>query len=346
MTVNDERELAERLHAEVTQVDVDAAVVGVAVRHGRRRVLRRRIATAAGVTGGLAVVAGGLLLWADPPGDTADGVVSQPENEVLLMAPPGVPDSLGPGLNVARLMGLQEGTLAVDDRNCLVLESSVGELLAVVWPAGSTAARDAEGRAVLYDHNGAVVAREGQGISLGGGVGGSIDPEHPCAADHVWSANPGISLTPGTDPGPGGRDVTLSIIEPMLAARPEFDAGFRQWSRQGAAVIVGIVDSVDPAAAQAFQNELKQALAADEAASKLWFRSAVAPEAELQALADEFMDTTSEWASDPAGVQEIISMPVEGLLTILVDGPEVAPGLDGTTRTLPSGAVVTIDVMS
>ena len=341
MTVRDENELAERLHAEVAQIDVDAAVVRAAVQHGRRRVFRRRVASAAGLTGGLAVVAGGLLLWADPPGGTADGVVTQPYDEVLLMASPGAPD-----LNAPSLAALMEGTLAVDERDCLVVESSAGTTMAVVWPAGSTAARDAEGRAVLYDHTGAVVAREGQGISLGGGVGAAGDPGHPCAADEVWSAAPGVTLLPGTDPAEGGMDVTLSIIEPMFAAHPEFDAGFRQWSRQGAAVIVAVVDSVDPAAAQAVQDELQQAVAADDTAAPLWFRSAVAPEAELQALADELMDTRAEWASDPDGVQEVISMPIEGLLTVLVTSPEVAPDLDGTTRTLPSGAVVTIDVMS
>jgi len=75
---------------------------------------------------------------------------------------------------------LATGTLVTSNASGLAIRASDGTLIEVEWPFEYTARRDITG-VTLVDSAGAVVAREGQVIQMGGGSG----------ADNVFHACPG-----------------------------------------------------------------------------------------------------------------------------------------------------------
>jgi hypothetical protein len=87
---------------------------------------------------------------------------------------------------------LAPGTLVVTPDNCIAIRQEQA-LIGIIWGHGWSAGRD-DGRAVVYDANGAVVAREGDRIGLGGGGGddeyyANRYGEDPCWITHMWAAN-------------------------------------------------------------------------------------------------------------------------------------------------------------
>ncbi len=82
----------------------------------------------------------------------------------------------GPPSN-AEYQALLEGTLALDDQNCLTVKMPNGNQSVVILPAGSTAT--AEG-AKLPDSN---VLNVGEAVSFGGGHTEFLDVQKQCAAN-------------------------------------------------------------------------------------------------------------------------------------------------------------------
>jgi hypothetical protein len=121
----------------------------------------------------LAVV--GLLVaacGAEPaPSATPDPV----QGVALLTQPP-------PGPNFACQDALAGGTLAADPRSGLGLRTESG-VMPVSWPFGFAAAR-ADGVLVLIDDAGRALAREGDPLSVPGGMG----------ANGLWFACPPITV--------------------------------------------------------------------------------------------------------------------------------------------------------
>lgn len=67
---------------------------------------------------------------------------------------------------------LAQGTLVPDPRSGLALASGNGERTPVMWPFGYSA-RLVDGVIELVDSSGALVAREGDMVQMGGGFGAS-----------------------------------------------------------------------------------------------------------------------------------------------------------------------------
>lgn len=80
---------------------------------------------------------------------------------------------------------LATGRLVADPRTGLGLETD-GQVLAVEWPFGYAARREATGLALLTgsEPEAVVVAREGQVVSIGGGMGND-DVWHGCGVVQV-----------------------------------------------------------------------------------------------------------------------------------------------------------------
>jgi hypothetical protein len=76
------------------------------------------------------------------------------------------------------LHGATSGFMTEEARSGLGIRSG-GRLIAVVWPAGYSAVR-IDGVDHLLDHAGQVVARDGDHIRLGGGLGTQGDVWHTC----------------------------------------------------------------------------------------------------------------------------------------------------------------------
>jgi hypothetical protein len=110
-------------------------------------------------------------------GCTADPVPSP----VLIAVPtqsPGPILDLGPRACPAALL---EGVLVADDTTGFLVAHADGFSAPVVWPHGYVA-RDVEGARQLLDGSGAVVAREGDFFSAGGGFYPPDDRFIPCGA--------------------------------------------------------------------------------------------------------------------------------------------------------------------
>lgn len=162
----------------------------------RSRVRRRR-AIAASVTG-----VGVILLCA-----TTVGVVSGAQRDVntnVTTAAEHVNLMVQTQPGNAYTAAQVSGTLVVTEGNCLALAVPTGGpqnpsevRYAVYWAYGFTASRDTEGKAVLYDDEGKPTAREGDTISLGGGLLPENfefpDRDHPCNVGSVWIAAPDVS---------------------------------------------------------------------------------------------------------------------------------------------------------
>lgn len=134
-------------------VDVDAAIA-TGRRRRRVRVGGTLLASAAVVAVAALLVTGVLPLRGTDPTGPADGV------------PLAIPASQWKDGD-AGMTALAQGVLVLRTDGCLVLASDSLEMV-VVWPSGFTAvARD--GGADVLGTDGAVVARAGEQISLGGG---------------------------------------------------------------------------------------------------------------------------------------------------------------------------------
>lgn len=72
------------------------------------------------------------------------------------------------------------GTLALDDHDCVYLDSPSGQVWPV-WPAGYRARLDSAGRVSLYDGRDHLIARDGEGIQAQGAtVPASTYAGRPC----------------------------------------------------------------------------------------------------------------------------------------------------------------------
>ena len=85
------------------------------------------------------------------------------------------------------MVALMVGTLARNPQTGLGISGGRGEVTPVLWPFGYSARVELD-KVVLVDETGTTVAREGDQVSLGGGLG----------ADDVWRACRGVSVTPPT----------------------------------------------------------------------------------------------------------------------------------------------------
>ena len=83
-------------------------------------------------------------------------------------------------------LALISGRLVTSAQSGLAVVDSTGHVTEVLWPFGYTARRGVSG-VELVDEMGAVVAREGDLVEMGGGLG----------ANDVWSACPGsVTVVP------------------------------------------------------------------------------------------------------------------------------------------------------
>ncbi|MDX2296622.1 MULTISPECIES: hypothetical protein [Streptomyces] len=89
----------------------------------------------------------------------------------------------------AALLAALPGALVVTDTNCVAAKSSLdGRVVPLSWGYGWTA-RIENGKAVVYEPDGKVFAKEGEKVTLGGGTSGKY-ADHPCAAGHqVFAVN-------------------------------------------------------------------------------------------------------------------------------------------------------------
>lgn len=151
----------------------------------RTRVHRRRRVAIVGAVAAVAAVAGVGFVAAQVVGGgegTKGTAIAAPSGSTTPPTPlrgtvRDVPTNdwhPGDGANEA----LISGTLVINPRGCLVLQSSGEVPTHVLWPAGYTALVDTDGRTHLRDPSGTVVASVGDAISAGGGYGGrrSTDP--------------------------------------------------------------------------------------------------------------------------------------------------------------------------
>jgi hypothetical protein len=88
-----------------------------------------------------------------------------------------------PVASQACMDALVSGVLARDARSGLGIATAGGGATAVEWPFGYSA-RDEGDRIALVDENGKVVAREGDQVEVGGGLGN----------DDVWFACGGVKV--------------------------------------------------------------------------------------------------------------------------------------------------------
>ncbi|MEU3601954.1 hypothetical protein ABZ714_25040 [Streptomyces sp. NPDC006798] len=82
-----------------------------------------------------------------------------------------------------------QGTLVVTPERCLaVATGAAGTAPTPIAWADGWSVRTENGKAVVHDAEGAVFAREGDRVGLGGGGSGRF-ADHPCVGDSVWEAN-------------------------------------------------------------------------------------------------------------------------------------------------------------
>lgn len=90
----------------------------------------------------------------------------------MFQVPTQPPDPAG---NNACMAALLTGTLVIDSRWGLVVAPADAPIVKVVWPNGYVG-RFLDGVTELLDGHGQVVARAGDHIELGGGIGAADDP--------------------------------------------------------------------------------------------------------------------------------------------------------------------------
>ena len=91
---------------------------------------------------------------------------------ILFQVPTQAPDPAG---NKACMAALLIGTLVIDPRWGLAVAPADAPVMKVVWPNGYVG-RHLDGVTELLDGRGHVVARAGDQIEVGGGIGAADDP--------------------------------------------------------------------------------------------------------------------------------------------------------------------------
>lgn len=154
----DERRARELLGDAGRDVPVGGAPVDALVRRGRRSLWHRRAAPVLAVAVVAGVVVGGDGLFS--------GVGDDPEPA---RSDPGLVLNVGDWEPGDDAMAAQVvGSVAVDRDGCVHLTSD-RRRYDVVWPEGTTAARAEDGRALLSNSDGELVAVQDERISTGGG---------------------------------------------------------------------------------------------------------------------------------------------------------------------------------
>ena len=111
------------------------------------------------------LIAAGVLSACGQVGPSASAVIGgTPPGTIALRTQTPEP----PGTLQACMAALTSGTLVRDATSGVALRDPDGSVRQVVWPYGYTA-RDDGGRLVVLDASGAVVAHEGDRVSIGGG---------------------------------------------------------------------------------------------------------------------------------------------------------------------------------
>ncbi|MFF1511625.1 hypothetical protein [Streptomyces sp. NPDC058326] len=152
-----------------------------------KKTARRGVAAVAGILLLAGVTGCGSLTDTPPADQTPKTVAAQGKTTSTAKNPETPPrminrakDAPGDG----RLAHIP-GTLLVTDRNCLAFRSDGSKVVsALSWAHGWTATWE-NGKAVVRDEDGKVFAREGDRISLGGGISDQF-ADHPCADGKVW----------------------------------------------------------------------------------------------------------------------------------------------------------------
>ena len=91
---------------------------------------------------------------------------------ILIQVPTQPPDPAG---NNACMAALLTGTLVIDARWGLAVAPADAPVMKVVWPNGYVG-RHLDGVTELLDGHGRVVARAGDRVEVGGGIGAADDP--------------------------------------------------------------------------------------------------------------------------------------------------------------------------
>ena len=149
-----EARLRAYLAGELRRAEIDYPQTAVLERTGRRS-WRPVIAAALVVVAVAAVVL--VRPWAGPPGTSIGGVPT-----------PSVGEPVASPTVEACAAALAQGFLAVKD-GALVLQATTGDTQAIVWPSGYSVQGGADAL-VLVDPHGAIAARPGDYIKVGGGV--------------------------------------------------------------------------------------------------------------------------------------------------------------------------------
>jgi len=231
-----ESDLPEAIRRARDEITVRPAPVEALVRNGRHAQQRRRLAVLAGVLSAVGlVVVGGLLIR--PNVSAAPDVAKEPDGTPVAIAT----SDWKPGDD--SLQALIGGTLQVNKEGCIFLpverdrsDDIPGTAVDVVWPAGYTAERLADGTVVVKRPDGEVVAATGHEFRSGGGA--TTNPEgidFPCLAGKggVWFVHdelPPLDETARVEPTPAltAADLTGNWAATMRFGRDVDEGGARQ----------------------------------------------------------------------------------------------------------------------
>lgn len=226
-----EEQVRQLMHRDAAEISVGPAPTSELVRKGRRSAVRWRAAPllAVTVTVGVVLVAG----WLSPDGARVTEIAPVDEAPLTRITPvdeaPLVINTGNWRPGDAGMRALIRGELRVNADGCVYAGTANGPL-AVVWPAGYTAERRADGVVVMRP-DGEVVAAEGREFSAGGGLGGSASAV-TCLSDSGEIAYVQDALPPLNAPEPRSDNTTRQpTSEPLsksdieaLSALVEFAA--------------------------------------------------------------------------------------------------------------------------
>jgi hypothetical protein len=162
-----------------------------------------------------AAVAAALLVAAAGCATPSPGSVSSSASPAVLVAVPTQSPPAASGTPAPCMAALAEGVLAADDRWGIALEDpATGVIREVIWPFGFVARRDAAGLS-LMDAAGAIVARVGDRVSIGGGEIDAAGTWLACPGDITVVASLGASPTtqPSATPGPVAIDAVPLVVD-------------------------------------------------------------------------------------------------------------------------------------
>jgi hypothetical protein len=187
-----EAELRNHLHSRAARFDLAPGAVTEAAQGGRRRQRRHR-----------AAIGGGMVLLAVGAGFVVTINLDRGEQRSIVTADGGnyTPDGL-PALSPQLISRAADdavpagwaylsGTLIADPNGCIGVATADGQRqVSIVWGPGWSAGSD-NGKAVVRDAKGAIFAREGDRVGLGGGSATATSRYrgHPCWTNDMWIAN-------------------------------------------------------------------------------------------------------------------------------------------------------------